>query len=133
MANIFERRKQNNEGKSKEKYKQISTNYKEKFDVNIDIIKKNLEAISSIRTQIENKNKDIADEIEKIFKLDNGISYPGKYEYKKDFVFNLLKKIKNSLYNEEYENTDDSEQVDAAIKKFNHIANLEIRTKEKPY
>ena len=62
------------------------------FDINIDIIKKNLEVISLIRDKIENKNKDIAEKIEKIWTIDNRISYPCIYEYKKEFVGNLLKK-----------------------------------------
>ena len=130
LSNIQSTKKHKYYGEFFTKSKNMSSNYKAIFDKNIDVMKKNWAVISSIKAKIKNKNKDIADEIKKVSEIDNGISYPSKNEFKKDIIGNLIKRIKNNLRGEDYENTDNNTRVDDAIKKFNDVANRMVQEKE---
>ena len=99
------------------------------FDKNIDILKKKWNVITPIRAKIKKNNKDITDTIKIIGRIDDGISYAGKNEYKNDFG-NLLKKIESDIRKEECENTDGNGHVDEIIKKFNNAAKRITQEKE---
>ena len=75
-----------------EKSKKFSSNYREIFDKNVDILKQKWDVIIfPILARIKKNNKEIADTIRIIVGIDEGINYPGKKEYEKDFG-SLLKK-----------------------------------------
>ena len=99
------------------------------FDKNIDILKKKWNVITPIRAKIKKNNKDITDTIKIIGRIDDGISYAGKNEYKND-LGNLLKKIESDIRKEECENTDGNGHVDEIIKKFNNAAKRITQEKE---
>lgn len=116
------------------KAKNLALNYKFLFDKKIDDIKKNMFELNSIKSDINNKNKEILKEIKNINnnEINNKINYISENEIKKDVTI-FIKKMKND--NIFFDNISDEFDNNNAIieeitKKFNDIAQEITEEKE---